>query len=136
MHHKDTKGTKVEELETDGLSRRVIGLAIDVHRAIGPGLLESAYEECLCRELELQAIPFARQLSIPVEYKGKRLDCGYRLDLLVDRRLIVEVKAAERLLPIHDAQLLTYMRLANIRIGLLMNFHSLTLKDGIRRLVL
>lgn len=136
VHHKDTKNTKIEELEADDLSRRVIGLAMEVHRTVGPGLLESTYEECLCRELELADIPFHRQLPIPIDYKGKRLECGYRLDLLIDGRLIVEVKAIERLLPIHEAQLLTYLRLSGKRIGLLMNFHSMMLKEGIRRLVL
>ncbi|CAA7616746.1 GxxExxY protein [Magnetospirillum sp. UT-4] len=135
FHHKDTKGTKVEEEEKDGLSRRVIGLAMEVHRVVGPGLLESAYEECLCRELELATIPFARQVPVSLDYKGASLTSAYRLDLVVDGRLVVEVKAVERLLPIHEAQLLTYLRLTGIRIGLLMNFNSTVLKDGLRRLV-
>lgn len=135
IHHKGTKSTKVEEVD-DGLSRRIIGLAIEVHRDIGPGLLESAYEQCLCRELELANIPFQRQLAFPIDYKGARLDCGYRLDLVVDGRIIVELKAVEQLLPIHDAQLLTYLRLTGMRIGLLINFHVLMLKDGVKRLVL
>jgi GxxExxY protein len=134
-HHKGTKDTKVEDID-QGLSRRVIGLAIEVHRLIGPGLLESAYEECLCRELELAGLSFRRQMPVPVEYKGHRLECGYRLDLVVEDRVLVELKAIDHLLPIHEAQVLTYLRLTGLRIGLLMNFHALRLKDGIRRLVL
>lgn len=134
-HHKGTKDTKVEDID-QGLSRRIIGLAIEVHRLIGPGLLESAYEECLCREFELAGLPFRRQVPVPVEYKGHRLECGYRLDLVVDNRVLVELKAVEHLLPIHEAQVLTYLRLTGLRIGLLMNFHALRLTDGVRRLVL
>lgn len=120
MHHRGTEAT--EKKEEDQLSRRVIGLAIEVHRTIGPGLLESAYEECLCRELELAKIPFQRQAPLPLSYKGVYLECGYRLDLLVDNALIIEIKSVEKLLPIHDAQLLTYLRLARVRTGLLLNF--------------
>jgi len=123
-------------VEFDELSRRVIGCALEVHRALGPGLLESTYEQCLARELSLANIPFALQVPIPVEYKGARLDCGYRVDLLVDRALIVEIKAVERILPVHAAQLLTYLRLSGIAVGLLINFDVPVLKTGIRRLVL
>jgi GxxExxY protein len=114
----------------------VIGAAIEVHRALGPGLLESAYEECLCRELALRRIPFERQVSLPVEYKGLRLDCGYRIDLLADSQVVVEIKAVEELLPVHEAQLLTYLKLGGWKVGLLINFNTELLKRGIRRLVL
>jgi GxxExxY protein len=118
------------------LSERVVGLAIEVHRQLGPGLLESAYEECLCFELAQDGIAHARQVPLPVVYKEIRLDCGYRMDLVVDRQLIVEVKAVERLLSIHPAQMLTYLKLTGYKIGLLMNFNTLQLKDGLRRFVL
>jgi GxxExxY protein len=118
------------------LSERVIGLAIDVHRQLGPGLLESAYEECLCFELAQDGVPHSRQVPLPVVYKEVRLDCGYRMDLVVDRQLIVEVKAVDRLLPIHSAQILTYLKLSGYKIGLLMNFNTLQLKDGLKRFVL
>jgi GxxExxY protein len=118
------------------LSERVIGLAIDVHRQLGPGLLESAYEECLCFELAQDGVAHSRQVPLPVVYKEVRVDCGYRMDVVVDRQLIVEVKAVERLLPIHSAQMLTYLKLSGYKIGLLMNFNTLQLKDGLRRFVL
>ncbi len=118
------------------LTERVIAAAIDVHRALGPGLLESAYEECLCHELALRGIRFERQLPLPVVYKGCRLDCGYRLDIVVEGVLVLELKAVERVLPIHEAQLLGYLRLGGYHLGLLINFNSLLLKDGIRRYVL
>jgi GxxExxY protein len=118
------------------LTEQVIGAAIEVHRALGPGLLESAYEECLCRELSLRCISFTRQRPLPVEYKGIRLDCGYRLDLLVEQALVVEVKAAAAIEPIHEAQLLTYLKLGGWRLGLLINFNVPSLKDGIRRRIL
>lgn len=118
------------------LTETVIGAAIEVHRALGPGLLESTYEMCLCHELMLRSVPFERQKSIPVEYKGVRLDCGYRADLLVDRTLLVEVKSVEVLAPIHDAQLLTYLRLGGWKAALLINFNVRLLKQGIRRRVL
>jgi GxxExxY protein len=118
------------------LTHAIIGAAIEVHRGLGPGLLESAYEECLARELTLQSIPFERQKPLPVVYKGVKLECGYRVDLLIDGRVVVELKAVEALAPIHDAILLTYLRLSGCKIGLLMNFHCTVLKDGIRRRVL
>ena len=120
----------------DPLTEKVIGLAIAVHRELGPGLLESAYEECLCYELTDRRIAFTRQVPLAVNYKGVRLDCGYRIDLIVDRTLLLEIKAVEKLLPIHDAQILTYLRLSRIRVGLLMNFNTVVLRDGIRRIVL
>src|SRR5947207_4716607 len=118
------------------LSERVIGLAIDVHRHLGPGLLESAYEECLCFELAQNGVPHSRQVALPVVYKEVRLDCGYRMDLVVDHQHIIEVKSVERLLAIHAAQMLTYLKLSGYKIALLMNFNTMQLKDGLRRLVL
>ena len=122
--------------ERDSLSYKVIGLAIEVHRGLGPGLLESAYEECLCYELKINDISFRRQVPLPVVYKSIKLDCGYRMDIVVDDKLIVELKAVEKLLPVHEAQLLTYLKLSGRQTGLLMNFNTPVLKDGIRRLVL
>jgi GxxExxY protein len=116
------------------LTGEVIGAAIEVHKTLGPGLLESAYEECLCRELELRTIPFERQKELPIEYKGVKLDCGYRLDVVVADKLLLELKACENLEPIHEAQLLTYLKLTGIKIGLLINFHLPSLKDGIKRI--
>ena len=116
------------------LSGEVIGAAIEVHKTLGPGLLESTYEECLCREFELRKFFFERQKALPIEYKGLKLDCGYRLDILVENRLIVELKACESLQLIHEAQLLTYLKLTGIKVGLLINFNVPVLKEGIRRL--
>ena len=118
------------------VTQTVIGAGIEIHRALGPGLLESAYEECLCRELDLRKIQFDRQRHLPVNYKRIRLDCGYRLDLLVAGTVVVEIKAVDRLLPIHQAQLLTYLRLGGWKVGLLMNFNVAALKQGIKRVVL
>ena len=118
------------------LSERVIGLAIDVHRHLGPGLLESAYEECLCFELRETGFVYRRQVPLPVVYKDVRLDCGYRMDVVVEDELILEIKAIDRVLAVHEAQILTYLRLSGIRVGLLMNFGSVMLKDGRRRFVL
>ncbi len=133
----DHEGHEEHEVKFDELSNRVIGCAIEVHRALGPGLLESAYEQCLARELALSDILFQVQAPLPVEYKGVRLDCGYRIDLFVEKKLIIELKAVEKFLPIHEAQILTYMKLANISVGLLMNFNVELLKDGgIKRFVL
>jgi GxxExxY protein len=122
--------------ENDPLSEKFIGFAIEVHRQLGPGLLESAYEECLCFELKQAEIPFRRQVPLPISYKSVQLDCGYRLDLVIQGRLIVELKTVERLLPIHEAQLLTYLKLGGIRTGLLLNFNTAVLRDGIRWLML
>ena len=123
-------------MKVDELTKTIIGSAIEVHRTIGPGLLESAYEQCLCKELSLRHIPFERQRPLQIEYKGLKLECGYRLDLLVAKTVVVEVKTVEALLPIHEAQLLTYLKLGGWKIGLLMNFNVPLLKQGIRRLVL
>jgi len=117
------------------LSERIIKLAIDVHRQLGPGLLESAYEECLCFELRQNGIAYARQVPLAVVYKEVQLECGYRMDIVAAGELVVEVKAVERLMPIHEAQMLTYLRLSGLKIGLLMNFNSVMLKDGLRRFV-
>ena len=123
-------------MEFDGLSNRVIGCAIEVHRHLGPGLLESTYRQCLAHELKLNGIAFRMEHPQPVEYKGIRLDCGYRLDLLVEDALIIDLKSVEEFKGIHEAQLLTYMKLAGVKVGLLMNFNVTKLKDGIRRFVL
>ncbi len=117
------------------LSRQVINCAMAVHSELGPGLLESAYEACLCSELSRRGIPFERQVSVPLEYKGLRLDCGYRLDIVVAERAVVEVKSCDALSPLHRAQLLTYLRLSGKRLGLLVNFNVPHLRDGIKRIV-
>jgi GxxExxY protein len=122
--------------ENDRLTEKVIGLAIEVHRQLGPGLLESAYEECVCLELQEAGLAFRRQVPLPITYKSIRLDCGYRLDLLIEDQLILELKSVESLLPIHEAQVLTYLKLSGLRTGLLLNFNSAVLKTGIRRLML
>ena len=117
------------------LTEAIIGAAMEVHRALGPGLLESIYEMCLCRELSIRGIPFERQVLIPVEYKGVKLDCGYRADIVVDGTILLEIKAIDSLLPIHDAQLLSYLKLGGWKIGLLINFNVELLKNGLRRRV-
>ena len=122
--------------KADALSREIIGAAIEVHKALGPGLLESAYEECLCQELTLRGIPFQRQVELPIEYKGVELSPGYRIDVVVDKLIVLELKSIEKLMPIHQAQLLTYLRLSKIWLGLLINFNVSVLKQGIKRLVL
>ena len=122
--------------DNDPLTEKVIGLAIGVHRQLGPGLLESAYEECLCYELEQGGLSFRRQAALPVVYKSVRLECGYRMDIVVEDQVIIELKTVERLLPIHEAQMLTYLKLSGIRTGLLLNFNVPVLKDGIRRMLL
>jgi GxxExxY protein len=118
------------------VSERVIGSAIEVHRALGPGLLESVYEACLAQELQEHGLRIERQVELPVVYKGRQLDCGFRIDLIVENVLIVELKAVDERLPVHDAQLLTYMRLSAMRVGLLINFNVAVLRDGLRRRVL
>jgi GxxExxY protein len=122
-------------MEFDELSNRVIGCAIEVHRILGPGLLESTYEQCLAHELTISGIPFKIQHPLPVEYKGIRIDCGYRVDLLIDGNLILELKSVEDIKGIHEAQLLTYMKLASIGSGLLINFNVKRLRDGLKRFV-
>ena len=123
-------------MRLNDITKQIIGAAIEVHRALGPGLLESAYEECLCRELTLRGIEFERQEPLPVEYKGTKLDCGYRIDVLVAGAVVVEIKAVEAIEPIHEAQLLTYMKLTRCKVGLLINFNVPVLKHGIKRMVL
>jgi GxxExxY protein len=123
-------------MKTNEITHSVIGAAIEVHRQLGPGLLESAYRECLCRELVLRGIPFEREKPLPLEYKGVHLECGYRLDFLVAGRVVVEIKAGDALAPVHDAQLLTYLRLGGWRLGLLINFNVSVLKSGIHRRIL
>ena len=118
------------------LTDRIIGAAIEVHKVLGPGLLESAYQVCMERESTLQKIPFAQSVDLPLTYKGVMLNAGYVIDLIYDSRVIVELKAVERVLPVHEAQLLTYMRLRGIPVGLLINFNVPVLKDGIYRRVL
>ncbi|MDR2614546.1 MAG: GxxExxY protein [Candidatus Accumulibacter sp.] len=130
MNHRDT------EVRRDSLTEQIIGAAIEVHRALGPGLLESIYEECLCVEFALCELHFSSQVELPVEYKGLHLDAAYRLDLVVEDEVVVELKAVERLLPLHEAQLLTYLRLGGFSTGLLLNFNVPVLKDGIRRMKL
>lgn len=127
----DRGGTEAQsKLLHSDLTEQIIGAAIEVHRVLGPGLLESAYEECLCRELSLRHIPFRRQVDLPVEYKGVKLDCGYRIDLLVNGMVIVELKCVEKLMPVHDAQLITYLKLTGITVGLLFNFYTEVLTRG------
>jgi GxxExxY protein len=121
---------------TSPLAEKVIGCAIDVHRVLGPGLLESAYEFCLTHELQLSAVNFRRQVAVPVVYKGTHLDCGYRVDFVVDDVLLVELKSIDKLQPIHSAQVLTYMRLLGLHQGLLMNFNNQRLVDGLKSLLL
>ncbi len=133
MHHRDTE---ITEMELNKTTEQIIGAAIEVHKVLGPGLLESAYEECLCRELGLRGIQFERQRSLPVEYKGVKLDCGYRLDFLVENTVVVEIKSVSGIEPIHEAQLLTYLKLGGWKLGLLVNFNVPVLKDGIRRRII
>jgi GxxExxY protein len=117
------------------LTHRIISAAIEVHRLLGPGLLESAYEECLCKEFTLRGLLYERQKPIPVVYKGAKLECGYRIDLLVEDRIVVELKAIEQIGPIHEAIVLTYPKVSGRSVGLLINFHITVLKDGIRRYI-
>jgi GxxExxY protein len=124
-----------ETQRKDEITGEIIGAAIEVHRELGPGLLESAYEQCLCHELTLRGLRFQRQVEVPVVYKGIRLDCGYRIDVIVEDSVIVELKTVDKLLPIHEAQLLTYLKLFGRQLGLLLNFNVPVLKDGIKRMV-
>lgn len=136
LSERTAEAQRSQRMRVNELTQEIIGAAIEVHRSIGPGLLESIYEECLCKELSLRHIPFERQRPLPIEYKGLKLESEYRLDLLVANIIVVEVKAVETLLPIHEAQLLTYLELGEWRVGLLINFNVPVLKQGIRRLVL
>jgi GxxExxY protein len=121
--------------EQERITEAIIGAAIEVHRQLGPGLLESAYEACLYREITQRGLNVTRQVGLPVEYKGAKVDCGYRLDLVVEGEVVVELKAVESLLPIHNAQLITYLKLSGYPIGLLINFNVTMLRNGLRRLV-
>jgi GxxExxY protein len=118
------------------LSNVVIGGAIEIHQHLGPGLLENAYHQCLARELSLRDIEFETEKAIPLEYKGIRLDCGYRLDFLIESKLILELKAVDKILPIHEAQMLTYLKLTGCKLGLILNFNVAVLREGIKRLAL
>jgi GxxExxY protein len=122
-------------MNSTDLTHRIIGAAIEVHRQLGPGLLESAYEECLCRELQLRHIKFDRQKPIPIVYKDVKLQCVYRIDILVEGSIVLELKSIEQLSPIHEAVVLTYLKLSGNTLGLLINFHVPVLKDGIRRYI-
>ncbi|MHB1134850.1 MAG: GxxExxY protein [Chloroflexota bacterium] len=118
------------------LTEQVIGAAIEVHRHLGPGLLEAVYQACLARELTLRQVPFEQEVPLPVEYKGVRLDCGYRLDFVVGGTVVVELKAVDELRPVHEAQLMTYLKVTGCRVGLLVNFNVSALKQGLRRKVI
>jgi len=122
-------------MDLNKLSSTIIGAAMEVHQILGPGLLESAYEECLCKELDLRGISFDRQKPLSLEYKGDKLDCGYRLDIVVGNSIILELKACEEIEPIHKAQLLTYLKLSKLSLGLLLNFNVPLMRDGIVRIV-
>jgi GxxExxY protein len=136
MFTTETQRHREHQENNDPRTAPIIGAAIEVQRHLGPGPLESAYEECLCHELHVRGIDFRRQVDLPVEYKGLRLDCGYRLDLIVHEEVVVELKCVERVLPVHEAQLLTYMMLTGKRVGLLINFNVPLLTKGITRRVL
>lgn len=123
-------------MKFDDLSHQVIGCALEVHSRLGPGLLESAYEQCMAHELSSRGVPFVTQYALPVEYKGVKIECGYRVDMLVDESLVVELKSVGEIQPVHHAQVLTYMRLAGVKAGLLINFNVEKLKDGLKRFVL
>lgn len=123
-------------MEINQLTEQIIGSAIEVHRVLGPGLLESAYEECLAMEMSIRNLLYERQKPLPLQYKGHKLDCGYRLDFLVAGAVVLELKAVDQLLPIHHAQVITYLRTGHFKVGLLINFHSSILKQGTKRIVL
>jgi len=122
-------------MDINKLSSKIIGVAIEVHKVLGPGLLESAYEECICYELNLRGFSLERQKPLAVRYKGIKLDCGYRLDVVVENAIILELKSCERIEPIHKAQLLTYLKLSGLHLGLVLNFNVPVMRDGIVRIV-
>jgi len=130
MNRRDAETQRVNEI-----TEKIIGCAIEVHRHLGPGLLESAYEECTCHEIAELGLRLQRQIPLPVIYKGVRLDCGYRMDTVVEDLVVIEFKTVEKLLPVHEAQLLSYLKLSGLSVGLLINFHVPVLKDGLRRIV-
>jgi len=127
---------RLYKMNINDLTGEIIGAAIEVHKALGPGLMESVYEECLCHEFGLRKIDYKRQQALPIEYKGVRLDCGYRIDVLVKGLVILELKSVDSLQPIHEAQLLTYLKLTDLKVGLLINFNVPVLREGIKRLVI
>ena len=130
--HRGTENTEGK----DSITEKIIGAAIEVHKSLGPGLLESVYETCLCHELQLLGMTFERQKTLPVVYKGVRLEAGLRIDIVVENAVVVELKCVENMVPIHESQLLTYMRLSSITTGLLLNFYTPRMIDGINRMVL
>ena len=132
----EAQSHRENEERKDPRTAPIIGAAIEVHRALGPGLLESAYEECLCHELHLRGLAFQRQVDLPVPYKGLKLDCGYQMDVVVEDEVVLELKSIEKILPVHEAQLLTYLELSGKRVGLLINFNVPLLTHGIVRRVL
>ena len=143
LNHRDTEGAERRLIVTQSgafpekeLTRQIIGAAMEVHRELGAGLLESAYRACVARELALRGIPFELEKAIPVQYKGVEVDIGYRVDIVVDDKVVVELKAVERIRRVHEAQMLTYLKLTGCRVGLLINFNVALLKQGIKRLVL
>ena len=123
-------------LHEEELTSQIIGAAIEVHRELGPGLLESAYEACLCHELGLRNIPYTRQVALQLTYKSIQVDCGYRADVIIANKVLIEVKAVETVTDLHKAQLLTYLKITGLKVGLILNFNTVVLKDGIHRLVL
>ncbi len=129
------RGTEDTEGSSFRCTHAIVGAAIEVHRRLGPGLLESAYETCLCRELTLRGMECLQEVPLPVRYRGVQLDCGYRLDLVVEESVVVEVKAVQKVLPVHRAQVLTYLKLTNFRLGLLINFNVEVLRSGIYRII-
>lgn len=122
-------------MDINKLSGKIIGAAIEVHKALGPGLLESVYEECMCHELGLQGLSFEKQKPLPIQYKGNKLDCGYRLDIVVENSIVLELKSCEKIEPIHRAQILTYLKLSDLHLGLILNFNTTVMRDGIFRVV-
>ncbi len=133
--HRDTEAQR-ENPQSKSLTEKIIGAAIEVHKVLGPGLLESAYEECLCRELSICGLKFRRQVPLAIEYKGIKLDVAYRLDIVVEDQVVLELKAVEKLMLVHQAQVLTYLRLTGYQVGLLLNFSEPVLKTGIKRISL
>jgi GxxExxY protein len=136
LHHEATKSTKMTLIDSEPYSRRVIACAIEVHRTLGPGLIESVYEACLCHELTRTGIAFVRQQTLPVVYKGQHLDCNLTMDVVVEQTLVLEIKSVNVIHLIHEAQLLIYLKLSGLRTGLLLNFNEVRLIDGVRRRLL
>ena len=133
QRHRGTEKTVYYHKE---LTEKLIACAIEVHRHLGPGLLESAYDECFCYELGKNGVPIERQKALPLVYKEIKLDCGYRMDVVADNKVVVELKCVDKIMPIHEAQLLTYLKLSGLKVGLIINFHAATLREGIKRLAL